>query len=49
VNVYFLTTQTPFDLGHEVFRKLQVIERLPEGLGSLLRLAAITCEALLRL
>src|SRR5882672_7709096 len=44
-----LTSQTPFDLGHEVFRKPQGIEGLLEGLSGVLRLAAITCEALLRL
>ena len=43
-----LAPQTPFDLGHEVFRQPQVIEGLLEGLGGVLRLAAITCEALLR-
>jgi hypothetical protein len=41
----FLTSQTPFDFGHEVMRKPQGIEGLLEGLSSLLRLAAITCEA----
>ena len=44
-----LTLQAPFDLGDEVFRKPQVIERLLEGLGSLLRLAVVTCETLLSL
>jgi hypothetical protein len=43
-----LAAQTPFDLGHEVFRQPQVIEGLLEGFGGMLRLAAITCEALLR-
>jgi hypothetical protein len=42
-----LAAQAPCDLGHEVVRKPQVIERLLEGLGSVLRLAAVTCEALL--
>jgi hypothetical protein len=40
--------QAPFDLGHEVFRQSQIIEGLLEGLGSVLRLAAVACEALLR-
>jgi hypothetical protein len=44
-----LTAQTPFDLGHEVVRNPQVIERLLEGLSSVLRLTAVTCEALLYL
>jgi hypothetical protein len=43
-----LAAQAPFDLGHEVFRKPQVIEGLLEGLGGVLRLAAIPCEALVR-
>jgi hypothetical protein len=40
-----LASQTPFDLGHEVFRQPQIIEGLLEGLSGLLGLAAITCEA----
>jgi hypothetical protein len=40
-----LTAQTPFDLGHEVFRQPQGIEGLLESLSRLLRLAVITCEA----
>ena len=43
-----MAPQAPFDLGHEVFRQPQVIEGLLEGLGGVLRLAAVTCEALLR-
>ena len=43
-----MAAQTPFDLGHEVFRKPQGIEGLQESLGSVLRLAAVTFEALLR-
>jgi hypothetical protein len=43
----FLTSQTPFDLGHEVFGETQGMESLLQGLGGLLCLAAITCEALL--
>jgi hypothetical protein len=43
-----LAAQAPFDLGHEVFRKPQLIEGLLEGHGGVLRLAAVTCEALLR-
>ena len=37
--------QAPGDLGHEVFRKAQVIEDLLQGLGGLLRLAAVALEA----
>jgi hypothetical protein len=44
-----LTPQTPLDLGHEVFKQPQVIEGLLEGLGGLLRLAAVSCEALVRM
>jgi hypothetical protein len=43
-----LAPHASFNLGHEVFRKLQVIKGLLEGLGGLLCLAAIPCEALLR-
>jgi len=43
-----LTPQTPFDLGHEVFRQSQVIEGLLEGRRGVLRLAAVAREALLR-
>src|SRR5215831_866060 len=43
-----LAGQTPFDLGHEVFSKPQVIEGLLEGRGGVLRLAAVTRKALLR-
>jgi hypothetical protein len=43
-----LAAQAPFDLGHEVFRQPQVIEGLLEGLGGVLRLAAISLEALPR-
>ena len=42
-----LAAQAPFDLGHKVVRQPQVIEGLLEGLGCMLRLAAVTCEALL--
>src|SRR5207253_3174331 len=42
-----LAAQAPFDLGHKVVRQPQSIEGLLEGLGGVLRLAAITCEALL--
>jgi hypothetical protein len=41
-----LTPYAPFDLGYEVFRKPQGIKGLLEGLGGVLRLAAIMCEAL---
>jgi hypothetical protein len=44
----FLTSQTPFDLGYQVFREAQVLERLFHNLGGVLRLAAISCEALVR-
>ena len=40
-----MTAQAPFDLGHEVFRKPQVIKGLLEGLGGVLRLAAVALEA----
>jgi hypothetical protein len=43
-----LAVQAPFDLGGEVVRQPQVIEGLLEGLSGVLRLAAITFEALLR-
>src|SRR5918992_2797638 len=43
-----LAAQAPFDLGHEVFRQPQVIEGLPESLGGVLRLAAVTFKALPR-
>jgi hypothetical protein len=42
-----LTAQAPFDFGHEVFRQPQGIEGLVEGLGGVLRLAAVSREALL--
>jgi hypothetical protein len=37
----------PFDLGYQVVGEAQVQERLFQDLGRVLRLAAITCEALL--
>jgi hypothetical protein len=43
-----LTLQTPFDLGREVCWKPQGIEGLLEGLSGVLRLAAVTREALVR-
>jgi hypothetical protein len=43
-----LAAQTAFDFGHEIVRQPQVIEGLLEGLSGPLRLAAITCKALLR-
>jgi hypothetical protein len=43
-----LAAQAPFDLGHEVFRKPQVIKGLLEGLGGVLRLTAVAREALVR-
>ena len=43
-----MAPQTAFDFGHEVFRKPQLIEGLLEGRRSVLCLAAVACEALLR-
>jgi hypothetical protein len=43
-----LAAQTAFDFGHEVFRKPQLIEGLLEGRSSVLCLAAVAREALLR-
>jgi len=43
-----LTPQTPFDLDHQVFGKAQVMEGLLHGCGSVLRLATISCKALVR-
>ena len=43
-----MAAQAAFDLGHEVFRQPQVIEGLLEGLGGVLRLAAVALQALLR-
>ena len=43
-----MAPETPFDLGHDVFRQPQVIEGLLEGLGGVLRLAAVSLEALVR-
>jgi hypothetical protein len=42
-----LAVQAPCDLGHEVFRKPQLVEGLMEGLGGVLRLTALTFQALL--
>src|SRR6516162_9128987 len=39
--------QAPCDLGHQVFRKTQVMEGLLQGLRGLLRLTAVTLQALL--
>ena len=41
-----MTPHTSFDLGHEVVRQPQVIEGLSEGLGGVLRLAAVARETL---
>jgi hypothetical protein len=41
-----LAAQASGDLGHEVIRQPQGIESLLESFGGVLRLAAITCEAL---
>jgi len=43
-----LAAQAPFDLGHEVCRQPQVIEGLLKGRSSVLCLAAVAREALLR-
>jgi hypothetical protein len=43
-----LASQASCNLSHEVFRQPQVIEGLLEGLGGVLRLAAVPREALLR-
>jgi hypothetical protein len=43
-----LAPQAPFDLGHEVFRKPQLIEGLLEGRCGVLGLAAVVREAFLR-
>jgi hypothetical protein len=43
-----LAVQAPFDLGDEIFRQPQVLEGLLEGLGGVLRLAAVAREALVR-
>jgi hypothetical protein len=42
-----LTPQAPFNLDHQVFEEAQVMERLLERFGGLLRLVAVTLEALL--
>jgi hypothetical protein len=44
-----LTAQAPFDLGYQGCGEAQVLESLLQDLGGVLCLAAITCEALLRL
>ena len=44
-----MAAQAPCDLGHEVFRQPQGSESLLEGLGGVLRLTAIPCEALVSL
>jgi hypothetical protein len=43
-----LTPQAAFKLGHQVFGEAQVLQSALEGLGGVLRLAAIPCEALVR-
>jgi hypothetical protein len=45
---FLLASQAPCDLGYEVFRQPQVIEGLVEGLGGVLRLAAVALQALPR-
>jgi hypothetical protein len=42
-----LPPEASLDLGHEVFRKPQVIEGLLQGLGGVLRLAAVSRETLM--
>ncbi len=42
-----LAAQASFDLGHEVCRQPEVIEGLLQDLGGVLRLAAVTLQALL--
>jgi hypothetical protein len=44
-----LTPQASFDLGRKVFGQPEVIEDLLEGFGDVLRLVAVSCEALVRL
>jgi hypothetical protein len=43
-----LAAQAPFDLGHEVFRKPQIIEGLLEGCRDVLCPAEVSCKALVR-
>jgi hypothetical protein len=43
-----LAPQAAFNLGYEVFRKPQVIKGFQEGLGGVLRLAAVALEAFSR-
>jgi hypothetical protein len=40
-----LPSQTPFDLRYQVFRNPQALDGLVEGLGGVLRLAAVALEA----
>src|SRR5215475_11947547 len=44
---FLLAPQTPCDLGDQVFGEPQVLQSLVKGLSGLLRLAAVTGEALL--
>jgi len=43
-----LAPQAPFNLGYQVFGEAQLMEGLLQDRGGVLRLAAITCETLLR-
>jgi hypothetical protein len=45
---FLLAASAPCELGSEVFRPPQGIEGLLEGLGSLLGVALVACEALVR-
>src|SRR5215831_5743874 len=45
---FLLAAQTPFDLGDQVVGEAQVMEGVLQDLRGVLRLATITCEALLR-
>ncbi|MGH8071769.1 MAG: hypothetical protein ACRERE_42350 [Candidatus Entotheonellia bacterium] len=42
-----MTPQASFDLSHELFGEAQVLQSPLQGLGGLLRLAAVTLQALL--
>src|SRR5215831_11051494 len=44
---FLLAPQTPFDLGDQAFGEPQVLQSLLQGFSGLLRLAAVSFEALL--
>jgi hypothetical protein len=46
---FLLTPQAAFKLGHQVFGEAQVLQSALEGLGGVLRLAAIALQALVSL